>query len=104
MKVCNNPKCKAIKSENKELSKLLGRRPYVPLHQYQKLERKLKGRDVLQFRLYSITENAVANGVSYGWHRAHKYQDKPDETTFKEEMIKAVMSSLEEVIRFEESL
>lgn len=56
----------------------------------------------LRLRSFIIVDNAVAEGVNYGWRRAHKHTDNPDESTIIYEIQHAVMLALEEIINFEE--
>ena len=39
---------------------------------------------------YRVMSDAVERGVAYGWQRAHKHTDKPDET--------AILSAIEEAV------
>jgi len=52
---------------------------------------------------YTLIERAVGEGVSYGWHRAHKHTDKPGETVIKENLEREVMNALCEILIFPES-
>lgn len=52
-------------------------------------------------QVYRIIESAVETGVNWGWSRAHKYVDNPDEHVIKENMLREIMLALDEVIDFE---
>lgn len=54
----------------------------------------------LKLNLYQIFDDAVETGVSRGYYRSHKYSDKPDSDTLKENIRQEVMSELCEIIRF----
>lgn len=45
-----------------------------------------------------IISRAVGEGVDYGWMRAYKHTDTPDADTIKENIDKAVMDALYEVL------
>lgn len=55
----------------------------------------------LKLKTYSIIEDAVERGVSYGLNRAHKHTDTPIQETLAQEIERAVMFEIEEVIDFE---
>jgi hypothetical protein len=48
----------------------------------------------MRVKVYDVLERAVVDGVAYGYRRAHKYTDKPDEEYLKEAIERAVMSSI----------
>lgn len=54
-----------------------------------------------KMQVYRIIESAVETGVNWGWSRAHKYVDNPDEHVMKENMLREIMLALDEVIDFE---
>ena len=43
---------------------------------------------------YNVMAQAVENGVEYGWNRAHKHTDTPDDVTIKQAIIDAVMNDV----------
>jgi hypothetical protein len=47
---------------------------------------------------WDLIEQHVSQGVNYGWNRAHKHCDKPDEEQFKEKIAGCVMDSLHELL------
>jgi hypothetical protein len=51
---------------------------------------------------YGIIERAIETGVLRGWNRAHKHTDKPAAATVQDEVQRAVMAELCEVLRFGE--
>lgn len=50
--------------------------------------------------LYHIISRAVEEGIAYGYNRAHKHTDTPDEFTLKDQVEQAVMNTLSDVIDF----
>jgi len=68
-----------------------GRRNYVKPHASIELDS------------YGIIARAVEEGINYGWNRAHKHTDKPDEHHIKNEINTAVMNSLSEIIIWPET-
>lgn len=55
----------------------------------------------LKLKTYSIIEEAVEKGISYGLMRAHKHTDNPSEEILMQEIERAVMYKLSEVINFD---
>jgi hypothetical protein len=55
----------------------------------------------LKADIYKILSRAVEEGIAYGWNRAHKFTDKPNEETIKDEIEKAVMNEICEVIKLD---
>lgn len=51
---------------------------------------------------YEVIARAVEEGVAYGYQRAHKYVAKPDEYQLRETIEQAVLSSLCEVLKFDD--
>jgi hypothetical protein len=54
----------------------------------------------IKVRVYPALCRAVEEGVAYGWRRAHKYVDTPDEETIKERIVTAVLSEISEYFDF----
>lgn len=52
----------------------------------------------LRINFGEVIERAVEEGINYGWNRAHKHTDEPDELLIKQQMLQAVMNSIYEVI------
>lgn len=44
---------------------------------------------------------AIESGVDYGYMRAHKHTDTPDEARMKNEMFSAIMNELSEILFFD---
>lgn len=49
-------------------------------------------------KAYSYIEEAFAAAVNYGYNRAHKYNESPDEDTIKSAIVTALENELFEVI------
>lgn len=62
--------------------------------------RKVEVAGELRVRTYDVLYRAVEEGLVYGWHRAHKHTDAPDEDTIKQEMLDGVMSAVCEYFTF----
>ena len=62
--------------------------------------RKLRLDASIRLRAYDIVTDAVDRAVSYGWTRAHKHTDEPDEDTIRDCIFEAVTSALCEIIDF----
>lgn len=56
----------------------------------------------IRFKTYALFERAVEEGVAYGLTRAHKYTDTPTRDQIENEVTRAVMGSLDEIVVWEE--
>lgn len=54
------------------------------------------------FKTYILIERAIEEGIEYGYKKAHKHWDDPDEETLKECILTAIMLQLDEIMNFEE--
>lgn len=54
----------------------------------------------MKVKTYVILERAIEEGIVLGWNRAHKHTDKPSEGHLRDEILKAVMGSIDEVFDF----
>lgn len=61
---------------------------------------KIKINNSIKLRTYNIISEAVNNGVNYGYKRAHKHTDTPDEDSIIGTVYHEVMNSLCEIIDF----
>lgn len=57
----------------------------------------------MKLNAYTIVNERVEQGVAYGYHRAFKYTDKPDDNQIIDAISDAVMNALSEVIVWDES-
>lgn len=55
----------------------------------------------MKFNAYEILSRAVESGVSYGYMRAYKHTDTPNEDAIKSEIENAIMNELCDVITFD---
>lgn len=56
----------------------------------------------VKVRAYLVFSRAVEEGVAYGWRRAHKHTEQPDEVTLKEQIAAAVLSEVCEYFDFDD--
>lgn len=56
----------------------------------------------MRARAYPILCEAIENGVSYGWMRAHKHNETPTEEAIKEAITNAVLNEICEWFEFPE--
>ncbi len=57
----------------------------------------------LRVRAYEVLRRAVEEGIDYGWMRAHKHVDKPDEAALKDEILKGILNEVCEYFDFEDA-
>lgn len=65
---------------------------------------KVKPKATIKIKTYHIISEAVDAGIGYGWNRAHKHTDNPDENYIKERIYDAIMSGLCDIIDFDDGL
>ena len=53
-------------------------------------------------KLHKVLEIAVEQGVSYGYHRAHKHVENPTEGAIVDSIVEQVMNSLDDWFEFGE--
>ena len=63
---------------------------------------KAKTSAKLKLKTYDIISRAVEEGIAYGYNRAYKHTDQPDESYLKEQISIAVMGALTDVIIFDD--
>jgi len=56
---------------------------------------------MLFIKVYQLIDRAVEEGVSCGIRRAYKHHDDPSQDVLQQEIERAVMETLDEVIDFE---
>jgi len=56
----------------------------------------------IRVRAYPVMEQAVEDGVIWGWQRAHKYVRRPTEDQIKDAMFEETMREIAEAFDFEE--
>jgi predicted Zn-dependent protease with MMP-like domain len=58
----------------------------------------------LKPKTYPILVDAVENGVKYGYHRAHKHNDNPDQEQITDAVIAAVLHEIFEWFDIDDGL
>lgn len=56
----------------------------------------------VRLRTYDIVSRAVEEGIAYGYNRAFKHTDNPLPESIKHEIFNSVMSSLTDVLIFDD--
>lgn len=59
-------------------------------------------RNALTPKAYPLLCDCIERGLEYGWNRAHKHTDTPDEHRIKHEMYEGVMNAICEAFDFPE--
>ena len=54
-------------------------------------------------KFHKILEQAINEGVSYGYRRAHKHIENPTEGAIIDSIVEQVMNSLDEYFTFEDN-
>ena len=52
--------------------------------------------------VYAVLTRAIEAGIEYGWVRAHKHTNTPDENTIKNSIENAIMLEISEVLESDE--
>lgn len=55
-------------------------------------------------RIRQILERAIDEGISYGYHRAHKYTDTPDEHLLSERINYGIWLEIDSIFSFDEEV
>ena len=59
-------------------------------------------KQTIKVDLYRVMEDAIEEGLKFGYNRAHKYNDKPGRELLVEHMLHEVMSALGNVLQFDD--
>jgi hypothetical protein len=51
-----------------------------------------------------VLSEAVENGIKYGWHRAHKHDEDPDQIQIQGAVHNAIMQEISEYFDFEDDV
>lgn len=51
---------------------------------------------------YKIISRAIEEGIQYGYRRAHKYVENPDENHIVDQIYGAIMNELSEILIFDQ--
>ncbi len=55
-------------------------------------------------KIRTLLERAIDEGISYGYHRAHKYTDFPDEDLLAERINYGIWLELDAIFSFDEEV
>ncbi len=58
--------------------------------------------DGLRVRAYQVLRRAIEEGAEYGWRRAHKHTDAPDEETIKGQIVTGILNEICEYFDFDD--
>jgi hypothetical protein len=58
----------------------------------------------LRVRACEVLRRAVEEGLDYGWMRAHKHTDRPDEATIKDQILQGIMNEVCENFDFDDKV
>jgi len=64
--------------------------------------RRIKGAAEVRLDAYKIIDQTVENAVRYGYNRAHKHTDTPSQAIMIEEIHRAVMNDLSDILKFDD--
>jgi hypothetical protein len=56
----------------------------------------------VKIRAYPVLCRAIEEGVTYGWRRARKHMEMPDEETIKDHIATAVLNEVCEYFNFDD--
>lgn len=63
---------------------------------------KISVEGAVRVRAYEVMRRCVEEGVVFGYRRAYKYTDAPDEDRFVAEIVTGVLCALEEYFMFDD--
>jgi hypothetical protein len=66
----------------------------------KKTKRPVRGG--MKVRAYDVLRRALEEGAEYGWRRAHKHTDAPDEETIKDQIVTAILNEVCEYFDFDD--
>lgn len=67
-----------------------------------KQKKKIAVNGGMRVRSYEVLHRALEEGLSYGWHRAHKHTEAPDEDAIKQHMLDGVLNAVSEYFTFDD--
>ncbi len=62
---------------------------------------KINNQPNINLKSYLIIQRAIEEGIDYGYSRAHKHTSEPKESDLKEEIERAIMIALDEILDFD---
>ena len=66
------------------------------------MTKKGKTKGGIGVRTYRLLERCIEEGFSAGWHKAHDYEEKPDPSKIKEEVLRYIMLEVDQYFYFPE--
>jgi len=58
----------------------------------------------MKVNTYKVLEECVERGIAYGWRKAHKYTEEPDDQTIHGELFRAIMFEMNDYFSFDETI
>jgi hypothetical protein len=55
-------------------------------------------------KTYRILSEAVEKGIRYGWHRAHKHNEEPDQVEIQGALHNAIMFEISEYFELDDEI
>ncbi len=68
------------------------------------MKKKLPVDGGMRVRTWTVLSDCVEDGIGYGWQRAHKHTDKPDEDALKEAIYDAVTGEISQYFSFDDQV
>ena len=56
----------------------------------------------MRVNVYLVLTRAIEEGLEYGWNRAHKHTDTPDEHIIQQEQYNAIINNICEIMTFDD--
>ena len=58
----------------------------------------------MRVRAYDVLRRAIEEGIEYGWRRAHKHTDTPDDEAIKEQILTGILNEVSEYFDFDDEV
>lgn len=58
----------------------------------------------MRVRAYEVLRRAIEEGVEYGWRRAHKHTETPNEDTIKDQIVAGILNEVCEIFDFDDEV
>jgi len=65
-------------------------------------EKRIKGSAIIRLDVYKIIDDTIYTAIQYGYSRAHKHTETPSKDHLIEEIHKAIMNDLSEILNFDD--
>jgi hypothetical protein len=56
----------------------------------------------MRVKTYDVLQQAISDGIMYGWNRAHKHTDDPDESHIQDQILQAILLEIDQVFTFDD--